>query len=84
MPNPKMIRVSVVQHLAKEALDAMDGCGVGDLTVAELTSACFTLTKNVVHVLMDSSDDTNREQNANEVRDALMSIYELVKPKDVH
>lgn len=77
-------RPTVIAKLAKLALHAMDDPTIEHLTPSEVVSACFTLTKQVVEVLLLEDDPTNRAHNVDQIQTAIAEIYTLVLPKQVN
>lgn len=77
-------RIEVVRRVAKEMLSAADGCGVDDMSVGELTSACFTICRHVTMTLLEMSEGAEREHNRQQIVNAVAEIYELVKPNWVN
>ena len=77
-------RAEVIAKLSQDALAAMDGCGVDDLTVNEVVSAVFTMCHHVTAVLMEHSSGPEREHNRHQLIEAIMALYEMVKPPTVN
>ena len=77
-------RHDVINKLAKQALHAMDDPSIEGLTASEVVSACFTLTRQVVEVLLDEDDPANRAHNIDQVQTAIAEIYRMVTPKQVN
>lgn len=79
-----MVRPEVVQMLSKQALAAMDGNGIDDLTAAEVISACYSMTRHVTEVLFKNSSDANMQHNIDQVTAAIAMLWALVPQQKVH
>lgn len=79
-----MVRLEVVQLLTKNALDAMDGNGIDDLTVAEIISACYTMTKYVTKTVLDHCTPEERARNVEQFQSAIAELYALLPPQVVN
>lgn len=77
-------RVEVIQHLAEEALKSMDGCGVEDMTAAEVVSACFTITRRVCRTLLTESAKEDLDQNIDQIQNAIGGLFALLPDRTIH
>ena len=77
-------RKEVIQQLSTEALKAMDGCGIDDITPAEVVSAAYTLCRNMTLVMLSHTEGLDRERNREQILNAIVELYDLVKPEKVN
>lgn len=77
-------RVEVIQLLADEALKSMDGCGVEDMTAAEVVSACFTVTRRVVKTLLAECEPEDLNNNIDQIQNAIGGLFALLPDRTVH
>ena len=80
----KKPRLDVIQLLSTEALNAMDGAGIDDITPAEVVSACFTLTKRVCKTILEESDKADLENNIDQMQDAIGSLFAILPERTKH
>lgn len=73
-------RHEVIELLARNALTAMDGIGVEDVTAGEVLSAIYTMAKNATKVVLESSEGPEREHNQHVILEVVADLYDLVKP----
>lgn len=77
-------RVDVIKYLAEEALKAMDGCGVEDITPAEVVSACFTMTSRVCRTILEECDKAELNRNIDQIQNAIGGLFSLLPERTVH
>lgn len=77
-------RIEVVEQLASDTLDAMESCGIEDVTPAEILSASFTVTRKITKVMLSVEDPKDLEHNAEVITDAIADLYSLVPQKTIH
>lgn len=80
MINPVKPRPDVIKYLAEQALAAMDGTGIENITVAEVISASFTLMKNITNVVMEQCEPEDLEHNRSTLINAIGEVYAIVQP----
>lgn len=73
-------RPEVVKELSETALAAMEDADIEDLTVNEVISACYTMTRNITETVMQNCEAVELEPNRDKIITAIAELYALVQP----